>query len=219
MALHLDLEEQEQVDQLKHFWKQYGNIILWVLIGVFGSIAAVNVWNIWQNRQAAGASVLFDEVVKAVDSRDAAKVQRAVDDMKDKYGKTLAGQQAVMLGAKSLSELGKTEQSMAALTWMADQAADDAYRDMAKLRLSALLLDKKSFDEALKRVEEVQLTAFAGLAADRKADIFMAKGQTALAKAEYEKAYQLIPSSDEYRMLVLAKLNALGGDAPAEGKK
>jgi predicted negative regulator of RcsB-dependent stress response len=219
MALHLDLEEQEQVDQLKHFWKQYGNIILWVLIGVFGSIAAVNVWNIWQNRQAAGASVLFDEVVKAVDSKDAAKVQRAVDDMKDKYGKTLAGQQAVMLGAQSLSELGKTEQSMSALAWVADQAADEAYREMARLRLAALLLDKKSFDEAIKRVDEVQLPAFTGLAADRKGDIFMAKAQPALAKAEYEKAYKLIPASDEYRMLVLAKLNSLGGDAPAEGKQ
>jgi hypothetical protein len=29
MAKHLDLEEQEQLDQLKHFWKQYGNLITW----------------------------------------------------------------------------------------------------------------------------------------------------------------------------------------------
>jgi predicted negative regulator of RcsB-dependent stress response len=29
MATHLDLEEQEQLDQLKSFWKQYGNLITW----------------------------------------------------------------------------------------------------------------------------------------------------------------------------------------------
>ena len=29
MATHLDLEEQEQLDQLKAFWKQYGNLITW----------------------------------------------------------------------------------------------------------------------------------------------------------------------------------------------
>jgi hypothetical protein len=34
MAKHLDLEEQEQLDQLKHFWNQYGNLITWVLIAV-----------------------------------------------------------------------------------------------------------------------------------------------------------------------------------------
>ena len=32
MANQLDLEEQEQLDQIKHFWKQYGNAITWVLI-------------------------------------------------------------------------------------------------------------------------------------------------------------------------------------------
>jgi hypothetical protein len=29
MAKHLDLEEQEQLDELKHFWKQYGDLITW----------------------------------------------------------------------------------------------------------------------------------------------------------------------------------------------
>ena len=37
MASHLDLEEQEQLDQLKHFWKQYGNLITWVLVLVLGA--------------------------------------------------------------------------------------------------------------------------------------------------------------------------------------
>ena len=27
-----DLEQQEQLDQVKHFWKQYGNLITWVLV-------------------------------------------------------------------------------------------------------------------------------------------------------------------------------------------
>ena len=40
MATHLDLEEQEQLDQLKAFWKQYGNLVSWVLIVVLGGYAA-----------------------------------------------------------------------------------------------------------------------------------------------------------------------------------
>jgi len=31
MATNLDLEEQEQLDQLKHFWAQWGNAISTVL--------------------------------------------------------------------------------------------------------------------------------------------------------------------------------------------
>ena len=41
MANNLDLEEQEQLDQLKHFWKQYGNLIAWALILVLGVFAGV----------------------------------------------------------------------------------------------------------------------------------------------------------------------------------
>ena len=40
MANQLDLEEQEQLDQLKHFWKQYGNAISWALIVVLGAFEA-----------------------------------------------------------------------------------------------------------------------------------------------------------------------------------
>ena len=42
MATQLNLEEQEQLDELKHFWKQWGNLITWVAIAVLGTYAA---WN------------------------------------------------------------------------------------------------------------------------------------------------------------------------------
>ena len=47
MASHLDLEEQEQLDQLKAFWKQYGNLVSWLLIAVLGAYAAWNGWNLY----------------------------------------------------------------------------------------------------------------------------------------------------------------------------
>jgi Tetratricopeptide repeat-like domain len=54
MAKHLDLEEQEQLDQLKAFWQQYGNLISSALIVVFGTIAAYNGYNYWQRSQEPG---------------------------------------------------------------------------------------------------------------------------------------------------------------------
>ena len=59
---HLDLEEQEQLDQLKHFWKQYGNLITWVLIAVLGAYAGWNGYQYWQRSQAAQASALYGEI-------------------------------------------------------------------------------------------------------------------------------------------------------------
>ena len=62
MATHLDLEEQEQLDQLKAFWKQYGNLITWVLIVALGGYAGWNGWNWWQREQAVKAGAMYDEL-------------------------------------------------------------------------------------------------------------------------------------------------------------
>ena len=47
MANQLDLEEQEQLDQLKHYWSQYGNTITWALILVLGLFAGWNFYQYW----------------------------------------------------------------------------------------------------------------------------------------------------------------------------
>jgi len=84
MASHLDLEEQEQLDQLKAFWKRYGNLITWVLIVALGSYAAWNGWNLWQRDQGAKAGSLYDELDKAYQAGDADRATRIFADMKDR---------------------------------------------------------------------------------------------------------------------------------------
>ena len=51
MASHLDLEEQEQIEELKHFWRRYGPILTWALIVVLGAYSAWTGWQYWQRRQ------------------------------------------------------------------------------------------------------------------------------------------------------------------------
>ena len=69
----------------KHFWKQYGNLISWILIVVLGAIRAWNGYQYWQTRQAAQAAVMYDEVDKVVRGGDVEKAQRAFNDMKDRF--------------------------------------------------------------------------------------------------------------------------------------
>ncbi|HSI53595.1 MAG: YfgM family protein [Ramlibacter sp.] len=215
MAKQLDLEEQEQLDELKHFWNEYGNLISWVLIAVFGAIAGWNGWQYWQRTQGAQAALMYDEVDRAAQSGDTARVERAFADMKDKYGRTSYAKQAGLVTAKVLVEKGKTDGAKAALAWVAETASDDGYQALARLRLSAILLDAKAYDEALKQVAAEFPREFEGLAADRRGDIYSAQGKKAEAKAEYTKAYKAMDEQMEYRRLVEVKLNALGVDAKA----
>jgi predicted negative regulator of RcsB-dependent stress response len=212
MATPLDLEEQEQLDQIKHFWKTYGNLISWVLIVILGSYAAWNGYQYWERSQATKAAALFDEVERAVTSGDIARVERSLADMKDKFGATQFAQQAALLAAKTLQEKGKADAAREALSWVANGASDKAYRDIARLRLAALHLDAKAFDEALKLLGLEFTPAMTGLASDLRADVLQAKGQSTEAIAAYQQAWQKLADNPDYRRLVQAKLNALGVD-------
>ncbi|HET8747835.1 MAG TPA: tetratricopeptide repeat protein [Ramlibacter sp.] len=223
MARHLDLEEQEQLDQLKHYWNQYGNAITWILIVVFGSIAAYNGWQYWERRQAAQASFLFDEVDRAGAAGDAARVEQAFKDIKDKYGRTAYAQQAGLIAGRVLAERGKPDAAKSALQWVAEDANDEGLQAVAKLRLAALLVEAKDYDGALKQLNSGVPREFEALAADRRGDIYNLQGNKEQAKLEYMKAWQAFGADSQYRPLVEVKLTALGVDVqtlkPAETAK
>jgi predicted negative regulator of RcsB-dependent stress response len=212
MANQLDLEEQEQLDELKHFWNEYGNLITWVVIAVFGAIAAWNGWQYWQRTQAAQAANMYDEVERAAVAGDTTRVERAFSDMKEKFGRTTYAQQAGLLAAKAFVDKGNVDAAKAALGWVAEKAGDEGYQALARLRLAGILADAKAYDEALKQLAGAFPKEFEGLAADRRGDIYNLQGKKAEAKAEYTKAYKTLDERTEYRRLVEVKLSALGVD-------
>lgn len=211
MANHLDLEEQEQLDELKHFWKQYGNAITWCLIAVLGAIAAWNGYQYWQRTQAAQAAAMYDEVEKVARSGDSAKLDRAFGDMKDRFASTTYAQQAALLVAKSQYEAGQIDSAKAALNWVADKSSDKGYASIARLRLAGIMLEAKGYDDALKVLDSGIGESFLALQADRRGDIFVAQGKKTEARGEYAKAYKALEERSDYRRLVEVKLNALGG--------
>ena len=212
MANQLDLEEQEQLDQLKHFWKQYGNAITWVLIVVLAGFAGWNFYQYWQRSQATQAAALFDEVERSVASADPARMERVFAEMKDRFGGTIYAQQSALLVARQLVAAGKPDAAKVSLTWLSEQAGEPGYQALAKLRLASILMDGKSYDAALALLNGAFPASFEGLVADRKGDVMSLRADKVKAIAEYERAYRLLDSRTEYRRLVEVKLNALGVD-------
>ena len=213
MASHLDLEEQEQLAELKHFWKTYGNLISWLLIVVLGSYAAWNGWQYWQRNQAAKASALYEEVEKAVQAQDVQRVERSMGDMKDRFGGTQYAHQAALMAARTMAEKGQNDPARALLAWSADKAPAAAWRDLARVRLAALQWETQSADEALKTLQADFGAETAPLAADLKGDLLLSKGQSPEAASAYRTAYKGLSEGHEYRRVVQAKLAVLGVDA------
>jgi len=212
MAKHFDLEEQEQLDQLKHFWARYGMAITWALIVVLGAFAAWNGYQLWERRQSAQAAALYDEVERAANTGDTALLQRAAADIRDKFGRTTFASQAALLEARVMDDKAKPDEAIAALRWLAGSGADDGYMAVGKLRLAALLVETKKQDEALTALSGSVPASFEPLVADRRGDIYMSQGKRAEARTEYTRAHGLLEAGSELRQLIEIKLNALGVD-------
>ena len=217
MATQLDLEEQEQLDQLKHFWKQYGNLITWAVIAVLAAFAAFNGWTWWERDKAAKAGAMYDELDRAAQAGDAERAARIFADLKERYPRTAFAQQGGLLAAKLQFDKGQLDAARASLGWVSEQAIETEYQTIARMRLAGILFDQKKYDEALKQLDGATAKEFEGLVADRRGDILLAQGKKDEARAAYQKAHAAIDPQVGYRTLVEAKLTAMGA-APATDK-
>lgn len=210
MASHLDLEEQEQLEQLKAFWKRWGNLITWLLTLGLLAFAGWNGWTMWQRSQATQAGAMFAELERAVQAGDLDKGQKVLADLKERFGRTAYAAQGGLLGAKLQLDQGKAEEARATLAWVAKDGSEASYRDLALLRLAALQMDAKQYDEASKSLDGVKGADFAALVADRRGDLALLQNKPDQARAEFKKAYEAMDKTLDYRRLVAVKLGSLG---------
>ena len=214
MATNLDLQEQEQLDAVKAFWKRYGNLITWLLVVVMGAFAAWNGWNWWERDQAMKSGAMYDELERAVQAGDAAKTARIYADLKERFPRTAYAQQGALATAKLQFDQGQLDAARDTLAWVAEKGIEEEIRTVARLRLAALQVEAKQHDAALKTLDAATAPTFEALVADRRGDVLAAQGKPELARAAYQTAWAAMSDKVDYKRLVEAKLTSLGA-APA----
>lgn len=208
----LDLEEQEQVASLKAWWHDHGNLVLSLVTAVAVGAAGWQGWNWYQRTQTAEANSLYEQLAKGTQSGDAKAVRDAAGALAENYSRTLYASLAALVSARFHYDRKDVKSAKAALQWVIDRSPFDDLRDIARLRIAALLLDEKAYDEALKVLEAKHGDAFAAQFAATKGDVLAAKAQTAEAKAAYRLALEKADkSSESFRAGVQLRLDALGG--------
>jgi predicted negative regulator of RcsB-dependent stress response len=210
MATPLDLQEQEQLDALKAFWKQYGNLITWALIAALAVYAGLNGWKWWQREQSAKAAALYDQLQIAAQGGDAQRAGQVFGDLKERYPRTVFAGQGGLLAARVQFDRGQADAAKASLSWVAENAGEDEYKTVARLRLAGLLMQAKDYDAALKQLDAAKAPTFEALVTDRRGDVLLAQGKADEARAAYQSAWKAMDEKVEYRRLIDAKLTALG---------
>src|SRR5207237_1321815 len=83
----------EQLEDIKHFWKQYGNLITWTLVLALGAFAAWQGWNRWQLSQSEKASAMYDELERVAGAGDAARAAQVFAELRERYPRPACGVQ------------------------------------------------------------------------------------------------------------------------------
>jgi predicted negative regulator of RcsB-dependent stress response len=210
MAVY-DLEEQENIEALKAWWKQYGDYVSWAVTALCIAIVAVQGWRYYQRTQAESASVLYFAVSQAVMKKEMPKAKDATEELQKKYSGTAYAPRAALLLARLQLDTGDRAAAKTQLLWAVDHSDEEEMKTIARFRLATLLLDDKAYDEALRLIEIKHDAAFDGIFADLKGDILLAGGKSAEARAAYQEALAKLDAKSGYRKTVELKLEAVGG--------
>ncbi len=210
MAVY-DLEEQEQIDEIKAWWRQYRALVVLVVVVAAGTVGGMQGWRYYQNKQGLEAGELYAQLQGAVGNNEFKKVQDIAAVITDKYARTGYAAFAALAAAKAAFDSGDKAAAGARLQWVVDHGRDDETRDIARLRRAAVLLDEKKYDDALKLLESRHVDSLSALYADLKGDVLVAQDKTQDARATYQLALDKSEAKSTYRALIQIKLDALGG--------
>lgn len=206
----LDMQEQEQLDTLKAWWKDNGNWVVGVVLVATIAMAGWRGWQYYQHKQSNEAAGLYQQFVEQLASNDTKRVNDAAAAVMDKYSDTAYAPRASLIAAQ-VNEFGKdAPHAKTQLQWVIEHASEAGLKSVASLRLASILLDEKDYAGALKLLEAKHAASFDALYADLKGDVLNAQGKPVEARAAYKQAYDELDEKSGYRNLVQLKLDAFG---------
>jgi len=203
------LTEQEQIQQLKNWIKQYG---LTVLAGIVLALFISSGWRYWQtyrNKILSHASVIYDEMLtlRAQNNVEGASVQ--AKKLLSHYPKTpYAAMAALMLARQAVFNKNNAE-ATTQLNWVLDHSQDSALREVTRIRLARLLIAEMKSKAALDLLEKVDDKSFIGLVDEVRGDALLNEKDTKAARNAYHLALSEIPNAEINRPILQMKYDNL----------
>jgi predicted negative regulator of RcsB-dependent stress response len=197
------MTEEEQIEQLKNWIKQFGPTIL---AGVIMAIVLVTVWHYWQEREArilTHASSVYDEMLtlRAQNDSQAAVVQ--AEKLLSHYPKTPYADMAALLLARDAATKKDYPTAIEQLNWVIDHSASNAIRSIANIRIARILIQDGKANEAIEELNRLYDKNFNALADETRGDAYMALNKIPEAKMAYQQTIQELPADETTRRPIL----------------
>ncbi len=200
--------EEERLEQIKEWWKEYR----WTIIGGtalgIGVIGGWTGWTEYTTAQQESASSLYQEVsVAVVAENDYEGARQAAEQLLDEHRSTGYAGKALLLLARASYESGDRDQTRQYLQQAMDQAAEEATVHVARIRLAKLMIDESEYQDAMKLLDVKDTTGFESHYLELKGDAHRALGQIKEAHEAYQESMDALAPGSQYRSILALKLN------------
>jgi predicted negative regulator of RcsB-dependent stress response len=209
MSGSYDFEEQERLAELKAWWEDNRWYVIGGIVAAILAFAGYRGWHYWSISQAEDAAAMFAPVAKAVKD-DPKGVAAPASALIAKHPRSFYASESALILAKSAFDAGNLPEARKWLQWALDKGVDEL-KGVARMRLAAVLLDEKKYDEALATLDGNKDESFVPLASDLRGDVMLAQGRMDEARASYKAAVEKADARNPVKNIAQTKLDALGG--------
>jgi predicted negative regulator of RcsB-dependent stress response len=221
LIVSVHLSEEEQLEVLKRWWKDYGRTVLVVVAVVVIGYFGFTTWQDQKRQNAEKASVVYEQLLKlavtapgkVLSDADKATITHLAGELKDGNNKSMYAYSAAFFLAKLAVEDNKLDAAVNELKWVLSAKPDAATEQLARLRLARVLTAQQSYTDALSQLSPEPAAAFASEYAEVRGDILKLQGDLDSARTAFEKALAATdPQQQERFMLLQMKVDDLKVD-------
>lgn len=204
-----NLTEQQQIEQLKHWWRKYG-LCGFMIFFIF--LLASVAWHFWQKHQEIKfqrGSKHYETLLNAVANDEETVVLKEANLLKNNYTHTPYAALASLMIARSYVYQHHYLLAEKQLQWVVKHAGTDTLKQTARLRLARLYLQEKKPMQALAILEKINCQSYFPLIEEIKGDSYLVLGEIAHARALYQTALNFSPNYAVMRPILMMKIDDL----------
>jgi predicted negative regulator of RcsB-dependent stress response len=179
--MEIDHSDEALSSAIKQFLSRYGIILLILFLTLCGSIEGYQYWKAQQASKRQQASVLFNQMLQAMDAHNSITQARLRHQLKAQHAKAGFSTLTSLMEAKQAVDLGHFDDAIAALQSILTQQKQGPLHDIASIRLARLYGARNQTDKALNILNTVKEPSFALWANFFKSQIYLKKGEPAKA--------------------------------------
>lgn len=182
------MTEEEQIESIKKWWNQYGNIITIILSIVLLAFAGYRYWNWQHDKVTQQASIAYENMMIAFSNQNTTGVNSYANELINNYQNTVYADAAHLTLAKLFVNANKLDQAKDELNKVAKSSKISTLQQIAKIRMARIMTTEKAYTNALDEINTIVDTTYSPIINELKGDIYAETGRYKEALSAYRLA-------------------------------